>query len=67
MGEDMNIYNVRQLLKTKSIYDLELKVVYYARVSTDKEEQKNSIANQRDHFRRVHTVKQKMEILRRLY
>lgn len=46
----MNIYNVRQLLKTKSIYDLELKVVYYARVSTDKEEQKNSIVNQRDHF-----------------
>ena len=50
MGEDMNIYNVRQLLKTKSIYDLELNVVYYARVSTDKEEQKNSIVNQRDHF-----------------
>ena len=46
----MNIYNIRQLLRTKSIYDLELKVVYYARVSTDKEEQKNSIVNQRDHF-----------------
>ena len=36
--------------ETKSIYDLELKVVYYARVSTDKEEQKNSIVNQRNHF-----------------
>lgn len=50
MGENMNIYNARQLLKTKSIYDLELKVVYYARVSTDKEEQKNSIINQKSHF-----------------
>lgn len=46
----MNIYNVRQLLKTKSIYDLDLRVVYYARVSTEKDEQKNSILNQRSHF-----------------
>ena len=46
----MNIYNARQLLKTKSIYDLELRVVYYARVSTEKVEQKNSIVNQRSHF-----------------
>lgn len=46
----MNIYNARQFLRTKSIYDLELRVVYYARVSTDKEEQKNSIVNQRDYF-----------------
>ena len=46
----MNIYKARQSLKTKSIYDLKLKVAYYARVSTDKEEQKNSIINQRNHF-----------------
>ncbi len=46
----MNIYNVRQTLRTKSIYDLDLRVVYYARVSTDKEEQKNSILNQKSHF-----------------
>ena len=46
----MNIYNIRQILKTKSIYDIELRVAYYARVSTDKEEQKNSIINQRSHF-----------------
>ena len=46
----MNIYHIRQLLKTKSIYDLNLRVVYYARVSTDKEEQKNSIKNQKKHF-----------------
>lgn len=46
----MNIYHIRQLLKTKSIYELNLRVAYYARVSTDKEEQKNSIKNQREHF-----------------
>lgn len=46
----MNIYHVRQILRTKSIYDIELRVVYYARVSTDKEEQKNSIMHQREHF-----------------
>lgn len=46
----MNIYRVRQDLKTKSIYELPLRVVYYARVSTDKEEQKNSIIHQRSHF-----------------
>lgn len=46
----MNIYNVRQMLRTKSIYDLDLRVVYYARVSTEKVEQKNSIVNQRCHF-----------------
>lgn len=46
----MNIYYARQELKKKSIYDLPLRVVYYARVSTDKEEQKNSIINQKEHF-----------------
>lgn len=46
----MNIYHIREILRTKSIYDAELRVVYYARVSTDKEEQKNSIKNQKNHF-----------------
>ena len=46
----MNIYNARQTLRTRPIYDLNLKVVYYARVSTDKDEQKSSIANQQDYF-----------------
>ena len=46
----MNIYHVRQQLKTKSIYDMNLRFVYYARVSSDKEEQKNSISNQRDYY-----------------
>lgn len=45
-----NIFYIREALKTKSIYDLNLRVVYYARVSTEKEEQKNSIKNQKNHF-----------------
>lgn len=44
----MDIYATREKLKLrqKSIFDLELKVAYYARVSTDKEEQKTSIEHQ---------------------
>ena len=44
----MNIRN--ELIKGLSIYDLPLKVVYYARVSTDSEEQMTSIVNQVDYF-----------------
>lgn len=48
----MNIYQIRQLLRQGvSIFDLELNVSYYARVSTDKEEQKNSIINQEAYFK----------------
>ena len=46
----MNIYHVRQQLRMKSIYDMNLRFVYYARVSSDKEEQKNSIVNQREYY-----------------
>lgn len=46
----MNVYQTRQLLKTKSIYDMNLRFVYYARVSSEKEEQKNSIENQKDYY-----------------
>ncbi|MGN0484022.1 MAG: recombinase family protein [Lachnospiraceae bacterium] len=46
----MNLYQLRENLKTKSIFDIGLVVSYYARVSTDKEEQKNSIENQERHF-----------------
>lgn len=46
----MNIYAVRQALRSSSIYDLELRVVFYARVSTEREEQKTSIVNQNDYF-----------------
>lgn len=43
----MNIYEIRKaLMSGKTIYDLPLRVTYYARVSTEKEEQKNSLENQ---------------------
>ena len=43
----MDLYTIRNCLASgKSIYDLPLRVTYYARVSTDKDEQKNSFANQ---------------------
>ena len=42
----MDILNVRQLLRQKSIYEIPLRVTFYARVSTDKDEQLNSLENQ---------------------
>ena len=42
----MDIHSVRQLLRTKSIYDIPLRVTYYARVSSESDEQLNSLGNQ---------------------
>ena len=36
-----------------SINDINLRVVIYARVSTDHKEQKNSLVNQVEHFKKV--------------
>ncbi|MDO4963742.1 MAG: recombinase family protein [bacterium] len=47
----MNIINARkELTLGKSIYDMNLRVVNYDRVSTDKEEQLNSLQNQANYF-----------------
>lgn len=46
----MNIYYVREKLRTRSIYDINLNVAYYARVSTEKDEQQVSIKHQEEHF-----------------
>ena len=46
----MDIHNVRQLLKTKSIYDISLRVTYYARVSSESDEQLNSLGNQISYY-----------------
>ena len=47
----MTIYQIKQeLLAGKTIFDLPLKVTYYARVSTEKEEQMNSLENQVSFF-----------------
>lgn len=42
----MNIFEIREQLKDRGITDIPLRVVVYARVSTDKEEQASSIVNQ---------------------
>ena len=39
----MDIHSVRQQLRMKSIYDIPLRVTYYARVSSESDEQLNSL------------------------
>ena len=48
----MNIYDVanRMKIERKTIYDLKIRVTFYARVSTTREEQENSIENQIKYF-----------------
>lgn len=46
----MDIHTVRQQLKTRTIYDLPLRVTYYARVSSEKDEQLNSLGNQISYY-----------------
>lgn len=38
----MDIHSARQQLKTRTIYDLPLRVTFYARVSSESDEQLNS-------------------------
>ena len=42
----MDILNTRLLLRTKAIYEIPLRVTYYARVSSESDEQLNSLGNQ---------------------
>ena len=42
----MDIHSVRQMLRSKSIYEIPLRVTYYARVSSESDEQLNSLGNQ---------------------
>ena len=46
----MDIHSVRQMLKMKSIYDIPLRVTYYARVSSESDEQLNSLGNQISYY-----------------
>ena len=46
----MDIHHARQLLKTKSIFDIPLRVTYYARVSSESDEQLNSLGNQISYY-----------------
>ena len=50
----MNILKTRtELTSGKTIYDMNLNVGYYARVSTDKDDQLNSLENQSKYFREM--------------
>ncbi len=42
----MDILSTRQLLRTRTIYEIPLRVTYYARVSSESDEQLNSLGNQ---------------------
>ena len=42
----MDIHKIREQLKYKSIYEIPLRVTFYARVSSEKDEQLNSLDNQ---------------------
>ena len=46
----MDIHNARQHLKTKTIYDIPMRVTYYARVSSETDEQLNSLGNQVSYY-----------------
>ena len=47
----MDVKKTREeLRKGKTIYDMNLRVGYYARVSTDKDDQLNSLENQQNYF-----------------
>ena len=46
----MDIHMIRQELKRRSIYDLPLRVTYYARVSSESDEQLNSLGNQISYY-----------------
>ena len=42
----MDIHSVRQMLRSRSVYEIPLRVTYYARVSSESDEQLNSLGNQ---------------------
>jgi len=47
----MDIHSVRQELRRRSIYEIPLRVTFYARVSSDKDEQLNSLENQISYYK----------------
>ena len=46
----MDIHSIRQMLRTHSIYEIPLRVTYYARVSSESDEQLNSLGNQVQYY-----------------
>lgn len=61
----MDIYKIRnELTMGKSIYDIPLRVVFYARVSTDKTDQLNSLKNQVDYYNGFFITKPNWTLIR---
>ena len=46
----MDIHEIRQKIKISSIYDIPMRVTFYARVSSEKDEQLNSLDNQISYY-----------------
>lgn len=46
----MDIHSVRQQLRTRPVYDIPLRVTFYARVSSESDEQLNSLGNQVQYY-----------------
>ena len=46
----MDIHSVRMQMRMKSIYEIPLRVTYYARVSSESDEQLNSLGNQVSYY-----------------
>ena len=46
----MDILNIRAAMRTTSIYDIPMRVTFYARVSSDSDEQLNSLDNQVSYY-----------------
>lgn len=51
----MDVYAIRNELRTKTIYDVPLRVTFYARVSSESDEQLNSLANQTQYYKELIT------------
>ncbi len=47
----MDVHMIRQQMKTRPIYDIPLRVTFYARVSSESDEQLNSLENQISYYR----------------
>ena len=62
----MDIHDIRQQLRTKSIYDIPLRVTYYARVSSESDEQLNSLGNQIQYYEEALTKLMQLPVKERI-
>ena len=62
----MDIYAIREDIKrnNKSLSDVNLRVVYYARVSTDKDAQLHSLSAQQKHFEELISKNKNWDFIR---